>query len=86
MIFHGKEEQYLVGLSLGELQIVYRAMWNDLKSRSGFDDEQATDLLFEVQTLLQREATRLGVNVGNHSEWAAWVGLEESCSIKKRPG
>jgi hypothetical protein len=85
MIFQGREEHYLLGLSLDEMKIVYRSMWNDLKARQLFgSDEEATDLLFELQTLLQREATRLGINVGDHSQWAAWVGLDESCQVKPR--
>lgn len=85
MIFQGREEHYLLGLSLDEMKIVYRSMWNDLKARKQFgEDEEATDLLFELQTLLQREASRLEVNVGDHSQWAAFVGLGESCDINSR--
>ncbi|CAN5444325.1 hypothetical protein BH09SUM1_BH09SUM1_20190 [soil metagenome] len=82
MKFMGKEENYLLGLSLEELKILHKALWNDLKARKQLGiDEAASDLLFELQTILQKEAQRLGVDIGIHSEWAAFAGLDEQCSL-----
>ena len=84
MILHDKiDEQYQVGVSLEELKILYRALWHEMKKRPGFgDNEAATDMMFELQLLLQREAQRLGVDVGVHSQWADFVGIEGgSCSL-----
>jgi hypothetical protein len=83
MNFHGKEGDYLLGMSLGEMKILYRSLWNDLKrTRTLGIDEEASDLLHDLQTVLQKEATRLGVDVGLHSAWAEFVGLDSSCSIR----
>lgn len=82
MQFHGKEGDYLLGLSLEEMKIVYRCVWNDLKRRGVLGiDEEASDFLHDLQTVLQREADRLGVDVSLHSEWAGFVGLDSSCSL-----
>ena len=82
MDFHGKEEKYLVGITLPELKVMHKALWNDLKTRGqlGIDD-QASDLLHDLQTLLQKEAVRLGIDISIHSEWADFAGLDgSSCS------
>jgi hypothetical protein len=82
MQFHGKEGDYLLGLSLEELKILHRALWNDLKARRQLGlDEEASDLLHDLQTLLQKEAIRKGVDLSLHSNWVAFAGLEQSCSI-----
>lgn len=82
MQFHGKEGDYLLGLSLEEMKIVYRCVWNDLKRRKVLGiDEEASDFLHDLQTVLQKEAYRLGVDVSLHSEWAEFVGLDSSCSL-----
>ena len=85
MILHGQDKDFSLTMSLDELKLIYRSIWNDLKARGRFgEDEEATDLLFALQNVLQREAGRLGVNVADHSQWAAFMGLDESCSIKPR--
>ncbi len=86
MEFHGKEETYRVGLRLDELKIIHRSLWNDLKAKGTLGiDEEASDLLHDLQTVLQKEAHRLGVDLSIHSEWAAWAGLDEMrCKIPPR--
>ena len=83
MILHDNDGQYQIGFSLEELKILYRALWNDMKSHPDFqNNDTATDMMFELQLILQKEAQRFGVDVGVHSEWAAFVGLEGgSCSL-----
>lgn len=85
MEFRGKEESYLLGLTLDELKILHRSIWNDLKARGQLGlDEEASDLLHELQVILQREAVRLGVDVTLHAEWAAFAGLDDSCSVRRK--
>lgn len=82
MNFHGKEGDYLLGMSLEEMKVTYCALWNDLKRRGTLGiDEVPSDLLHDLQTVLQQEAIRLGVDVGLHSAWAEFVGLDSSCSL-----
>ncbi len=84
MKFHGKEGDYLLGLSLEELKILYRSIWNDLKSRGALGiDEEASDLLHDLQTVLQKEAIRLEIDISIHSEWANFVGLDNSCDLPR---
>ena len=85
MQFHGKEGDYLVGLSLEELKLLHRSLWNDLKVRGQLGiDEEASDLLHDLQTLLQKEAHRLGVDLSLHSEWVEFAGLDQGeCRIDR---
>lgn len=85
MQFHGKEENYLLGLSLEEMKILYCSVWNNLKAKGTLGiDETASDLLHDLQTVLQKEAHRVGIDVSLHSEWAEWVGLDEMrCSVRR---
>lgn len=79
MEFHGREENYMLGMNLEEMKIVYRSIWNDLKASGQLGkDEVASDLLFELQSVLQKEAQREGIDVAIHSEWANWVGLDQT--------
>ena len=77
MRYLGREENHLLALSLNELKIMYRCIWNDLKAKGTLGlDEEASDLLHELQTVLQAEASRSGVELANHSEWADFVGID----------
>lgn len=84
MKFHGKEEEYLVGLTLEEMKLLHRTLWQDLKSRKAIGlDEEASDLLYEFQMILMKEAQRLGVDPAVHSEWAEFAGLDSTCSLDR---
>ncbi len=88
MRFHGKEQHYLLGLTLEEMKIMYRSIWNDLKRQGtlGLDDE-ASDLLHDLQTVLQKEAIREGVDVSLHADWADWVGVDGGkCAVRRNEG
>lgn len=86
MQFHGKEENYLLGVSLEEMKVLYCSVWNNLKAKGTLGiDETASDLLHDLQTVLQKEAHRLGIDVSLHSEWAEWVGLDATgCEVRQR--
>ncbi|MCC6545911.1 hypothetical protein IT570_01990 [Candidatus Sumerlaeota bacterium] len=84
MRFLGKEEHYMMGFSLEELKAIHLSMWNDLKARKLMGvDETASDLLYELQMILQQEAQRQGVDVGIHGDWAAWAGMGGSCGAPR---
>ncbi len=85
MKFYGKETEYLLGLSLDELKLLHKTLWKDLKARKAIGlDEEASDLLYELQMILMKEAQRLGVDPAVHSEWAEFAGLEQNCSLEDR--
>jgi hypothetical protein len=79
-------EGFELTLSVMELKLLYRALWAQMKNdpRLLAEDDDATDLFFALQNLLQREAGRTGVDVGDHSQWAAWVGIGDTCSLRPR--
>jgi len=84
MKYHGREEALTISVTLDELKILHRSLWNDLKARGVLGiEEDASDLLHELQTVLQGEAIRLGVDLSQHSEWAAFAGLDQACQVKK---
>lgn len=85
MEFHGKEGNYLLGLSLQELKILHKSLWNDLKARGQLGlDEEASDLLHDLQTILQKEAIRLGVDLSLHEEWTRFAELDGiNCQIPR---
>lgn len=82
MRLHGKGHEFLVGLTIDELKMLYVSLWNDLKNKGTLGvDEEASDLLHDLQTVLQQEAHRQGVDVSLHAEWAEWAGLDNyGCS------
>ncbi len=84
MKYQGKEEHYILGMTLEEMKIAYCSIWNELKRKGTLGiDEVASDLLHDLQTVLQQEAHRLGVDVSLHAEWAEWVGLDgDACKPK----
>lgn len=85
MRYLGREDTHTVGLTLDELKILYRSLWNDLKAKGTLGiDEEASDLLHDIQSVIQPEATRLGVDLSLHSEWAEFVGIDNSCAVRKK--
>lgn len=56
---------------LAELKLIYRILQSQLTEHVELMD---SDLLHELQTFLQRQATRDGVDVSMHAQWNAWLG------------
>jgi len=59
-------EQY----SLDDLKRIYRHLHSRLQEDFELMD---SDLLQDLQTLLQRRAREDGVDVSVHAQWAAWL-------------
>ena len=61
-----------------ELKLIYRILHESLASNPELMD---SDLLNDLQTLLQQKAKQDGVDVSLHSQWAAWLsGLPQELS------
>lgn len=55
---------------VGDLKLVYRVMHAQLATNIELMDSQ---LLHDLQTILQREAAAQGVPVTDHQQWDAWL-------------
>ncbi len=55
---------------LSELKLVYRLLHSQLSQQPELMD---SDLLQDLQTLLQKRARQDGVDVSLHAQWAAWL-------------
>jgi hypothetical protein len=60
----------LDGYPLNELKLIYQLLHSQLPEQMALMDSQ---LLHDLQTYLQRQATTDGVDVSLHAEWAAWL-------------
>lgn len=60
----------LDGYPLDELKLVYRLLHSQLPEHMALIDSQ---LLHDLQTYLQQQASKDGIDVSLHSEWAAWL-------------
>ena len=61
-----------------ELKLIYRILHESLANNPELMD---SDLLNDLQTLLQQKAKQDGVDVSLHSQWAAWLsGLPQELS------
>ena len=60
----------LDGYPLDELKLVYRLLHSQLPEHMALMDSQ---LLHDLQTYLQQQASKDGVDVSLHREWAAWL-------------
>ena len=55
---------------LGELKGIYRVLHAQLPDHPDLMD---SDLLQDLQRLLQQKARAAGVDVSMHAQWAAWL-------------
>jgi len=53
-----------------ELKLIYRILHDNLSSNPELMD---SDLLTDLQTLLQQKAKQDGVDVSLHAQWSAWL-------------
>ena len=65
---------------LTDLKRIYRTLHMQLQEDFELMD---SDLLHDIQTLLQAKAGEQGVDVSIHAEWAAWLndGKPVSCNL-----
>ena len=55
---------------LDELKLIYRLLHEALPANLELMD---SDLLTDLQRLLQQRATEEGIDVSLHAQWAAWL-------------
>jgi hypothetical protein len=60
----------LDGYPLDELKLIYRLLHSQLPEHMALMDSQ---MLHDLQTYLQHQASKDGVDVSLHGEWAAWL-------------
>lgn len=60
----------LDGYPLDELKLVYRLLHSQLPEHMALMDSQ---MLHDLQTYLQQQASIDGIDVSLHGEWAAWL-------------
>jgi hypothetical protein len=66
--------------SLAEQKLVYRALHRQLTEMPELMD---SELLHELQVLLQRQAQLEGIDVADHGAWDAWLGnVPVSCEAR----
>ena len=56
--------------ALAELKLIYHLLHGQLPEQPALMDSQ---LLHDLQTYLQQQARKAGVDVSLHGEWAAWL-------------
>jgi hypothetical protein len=71
----------LTDYPLSELKHIYRILHAALP---GDPDLMDSDLLHDLQKLLQQAAHADGVDVSHHAQWAAWLGAALPLSCVKR--
>jgi len=70
----------LVDYDLEDLKLVYRTLHAQLAGNTELIDSQ---LLHDLQTLLQREAKKQGVSIADHGQWDTWLGNEATpCDVR----
>ena len=62
--------QSLDQYSLDELKLVYRLLQQGVTQHPDLMD---SELLQDLQTWLQQQASRDGVDVSLHAQWSAWL-------------
>ena len=55
---------------ISELKLIYSLLHSQIIEQPALMD---SDLLHDLQRLLQSQATQDNVDVSTHSEWAAWL-------------
>jgi hypothetical protein len=68
-----QQNRFALDCSLDELKRIYHALFSQLRADSEVDIDES-DLLLDIQVVLQREAQAEGVDVSTHSEWSRFLG------------
>lgn len=61
--------------ALSELKLIYSILHTQVLEQPGLMD---SDLLHDLQSFLQSQATQDNVDVSAHAEWTAWLNLASS--------
>jgi hypothetical protein len=77
------EGRFAVLCGIEDLKWIYRALFATLRPdpSTGMDE---SDLLIDIQTVLQREAVRAGVDVSDHSQWERFLGTAAPVPCEQR--
>lgn len=68
-----QQNRFALDCSLDELKRIYHALFSQLRADSEADIDES-DLLLDLQVVLQQEARAKGVDVSTHSEWSRFLG------------
>ena len=63
----------LMQYPLPELKLIYRLLHAQLPQQMALID---SELLHDLQSLLQQRASQDGVDVSHHAQWARWLETE----------
>lgn len=72
--------------TLSQVKKIYLALFRQLHAAdlADFDALDEDDMLLTLQSFLQARARAEGVDVTNHSEWDAWLGVTNAPSCAQR--
>ncbi len=78
-----QQGRFALDCSIDELKRIYQALFSQLRADPEADIDE-TDLLLDLQIVLQREARAEGVDVSTHSEWSRFLGDPAIASCEQR--
>jgi hypothetical protein len=78
-----QQGRFALDCSLGELKRIYQALFSQLRTDSEADIDES-DLLLDLQIILQGEARAEGVDISTHSEWSRFLGDPSVTSCEQR--
>lgn len=78
-----QQNRFALDCSLDELKRIYHALFSQLRADSEVDIDES-DLLLDIQVVLQREAQAEGVDVSTHSEWSRFLGDSSVAPCEQR--
>ena len=78
-----QQNRFALDCSLDELKRIYQALFSQLRADSEADIDES-DLLLDLQVVLQREARAEGVDVSTHSEWSRFLGDSSVAPCEQR--
>jgi len=67
--------------ALSDLKLIYKMMHEQLPTNPMLMD---SDLLQDLQTYLQQQASQSGIDVSLHAQWSSW--LNDGVSLKEING
>lgn len=76
-----------LSVNLSQIKKLYIALFRQLhRVRADFDDLDEDDMLLTLQTYLQRQAAKAGVDGTIHEEWERFLGMSDGPSYERRTG
>lgn len=62
---------------LDDLKVIYQALHGNIASTPALMD---SELMHDMQTYLQQQATKQGVDVSLHAQWSSWLNNDTTLS------